>query len=79
MSRIRIGDFVKFESEIEHKLFPDFYPATGTIGVVTNITNNGDLLVKWPKGSTVGDGCWFVLPKSIKRVCESKGGGVNDA
>ena len=68
--KIEVGDKVRYiaENSIEEKE-SGFYPPKGTVGVVVRIKNDSDTyLIRWPDGTTQGDGCWYVGREDIELV-----------
>lgn len=70
---IEIGDKVRYiaGNSIEDKELGchPCYPPKGTIGVVVRIEDDSDTyLIKWPDGTTKGDGLWYADRESIKLV-----------
>lgn len=52
-----------------HQLRPEWYPAVGTIGIVTDdemLTTS--CYVQWPEGSTRPDDHWWVPAKYLMRL-----------
>ena len=67
---IEIGDKVRYiaKDSMEDKE-SGFYPPKGTIGVVVRIENDSaPYLIRWPEGTTLGDGCWYVGREDIELV-----------
>ena len=67
---IEVGDNVRYitENSIEIKE-TGYYPPKGTIGVVFRIEDDAaPYLIRWPEGTTKGDGCWYVCRKDIELV-----------
>ena len=67
---IEIGDKVRYiaKDSMEDKE-SGFYPPKGTIGVVVRIENDSaPYLIRWPEGTTNGDGCWYVGREDIELV-----------
>lgn len=67
---IKIGDKVRYitEDSIEDKE-SGYYPPKGTIGIVIGI--KGDIapyLIRWPDGTTKGNGFWHTDRESIELV-----------
>ena len=67
---IEIGDKIRY---IAKNSMADkesgFYPPKGTIGVVVRIENDSaPYLIRWPDGTTKGDGCWYVGREDIELV-----------
>ena len=69
---IEIGDKVRYIAEdSEDAKESGFYPPKGTIGVVIGIKDfyyTASYRIRWPKGTTEGDGCWYVERKYIELV-----------
>lgn len=72
MTEITKGCRVRFKGAepCTHKKMPKYYPADGTIGVVTVAAPDKDVavLVQWPKGSTSGDDEWWALISLLEVV-----------
>ena len=67
---IEVGDKVRYitEDSIESKE-SGFYPPKGTIGVVIRIEDDAvPYLIKWPEGTTRGDGFWYVGREDIELI-----------
>lgn len=67
---IKVGDRVRYiaEDAVSEKNW-GFYPPKGTIGVVVRIEDDAvPYLIKWPKGTTKGDGRWYVGREDIELV-----------
>ena len=69
---IKVGDKVRYiaEDDVSKKEL-GFYPPKGTIGVVIGIKDfyyTASYHIRWPKGTTEGDGCWYVERKDIEPV-----------
>ena len=67
---IEIGDKVRYiaKDSMEDKE-SGFYPPKGTIGVVVRIEDDAaPYLIRWPEGTTNGDGCWYVGREDIELV-----------
>lgn len=68
---IEVGDKVRYigeNTDANKKL--GFYPPKGTIGTVTRVEDGFFLYyVKWQKGTTKHDGCWYVSRDEIELVC----------
>ena len=69
---IEVGDKVRYvtEDSIEDKE-SGYYPPEGTIGVVIGIEDldcPAPYLIQWPKGTTKGDGRWYVDKNNIELV-----------
>ena len=67
--RLRTGDVVEFNNEKLHRSEKEFYPEVGTRGVVIRSTDM-DAVIKWPIGSTSGDGRWWCSHEWITKVEE---------
>ena len=71
---IEVGDKVRYIAEDTEKVKKlSFYPPKGTIGVVVRIEDDAapyfiKYLIKWPKGTTKGDGFWYVDREGIELV-----------
>ena len=67
---IEVGDKVRYITEdgaLENEL--GFFTPKGTIGVVVRIENDSaPYLIRWPEGTTNGDGCWYVGREDIELV-----------
>lgn len=70
--KLKEGDIVIATDNISHlhDLYPEWYPAVGTIGKVQNVTKNDitDIYVKWSDGSTSADDTWHVTDNCIRKV-----------
>ena len=67
---IEVGDKVRYitEDDVSAKEL-GFYPPKGTIGVVVRIENDSvPYLIRWPEGTTKGDGFWYVAREDIELV-----------
>ena len=69
---IKVGDKVRYitEDSIEDKE-SGYFPPKGTIGIVIGIEDLDCLApyhIRWPDGTTKGDGCWYVGPEDIEKV-----------
>ena len=67
---IEVGDKVRYitEDSLEDKE-SGYYPPKGTIGIVIGI--KGDIapyLIRWPDGTTKGNGFWYTDRESIELV-----------
>ena len=67
---IEVGDNVRYITEDPDEIKePGYYPSKGTIGVVIRIEDDAaPYLIRWPDGTTKGDGCWYVCRKDIELV-----------
>ena len=67
---IEVGDKVRYITEngtLENEL--GFFPPKGTIGVVIKIEEDAvPYLIRWPDGTTKGDGSWYVNREDIELV-----------
>jgi len=73
MHQFKVGDRVRFKGAdpCTHKKMPEYYPADGTIGVVTIAVDpmeEDEVLVQWPEGSTSGDDEWWALISLLEVV-----------
>ena len=67
---IEIGDKVRYiaEDDISEEELR-FFPPKGTIGVVIKIEEDAvPYLIRWPDGTTEGDGFWYVNREDIELV-----------
>ena len=69
---IEVGDKVRYitEDDVSEKEL-GFFPPNGTIGTVIGIDwifAAAPYLIKWPDGTTKGDGCWYVGREDIELV-----------
>lgn len=69
---IEVGDKVRYiaEDSIEDKE-SGYFPPKGTIGIVIEIEDLDCLApyhIRWPDGTTKGDGCWYVERENIELV-----------
>ena len=67
---IEVGDNVRYITEDTDEIKETgYYPPKGTIGVVIRIEDDAaPYLIRWPDGTTKGDGCWYVCQKDIELV-----------
>ena len=67
---IEVGDNVRYITEDTDEIKETgYYPSKGTIGVVIRIEDDAaPYLIRWPEGTTKGDGCWYVCRKDIELV-----------
>ena len=70
--KIEVGDKVRYitEDSIEDKE-SGYFPPKGTIGIVIGIEDLDCLApyhIRWPEGTTKGDGCWYVGREDIELV-----------
>lgn len=67
---IEVGDKVRYiaEDDISEEELR-FFPPKGTIGVVIKIEEDAvPYLIRWPDGTTEGDGFWYVNREDIELV-----------
>lgn len=69
---IEVGDKVRYitEDTAEAKE-TGYFPPKGTIGTVIGIDlifTAAPYLIRWPKGTTKPDGCWYVSKEDIELV-----------
>lgn len=67
--RLRAGDIVEFNNEEVHRSDDRFFPEVGTRGVVVRSADT-NAMIKWPIGSTSGDGRWWCSHEWITKVEE---------
>ena len=67
---IEIGDQVRYTTEdIDEVKESGYFPPKGTIGVVVKIEDDAvPYLIRWPEGTTNGDGCWYVGREDIELI-----------
>ena len=67
---IEVGDKVRYISEnVEPNKELGYYPPKGTVGVVVRIEDDVvPYLIRWPDGTTKGDGFWYTEKDSIELV-----------
>lgn len=67
---IQKGDRVKYaeHSSLDIGLGECYYPPLGTVGEALQICGDGDVLVHWPDGTTMGDGEWFCAGNCLEAV-----------
>ena len=67
---IKVGDKVRYIAEdSKEDKESGFYPPRGTIGVVVRIENDAaPYLIKWPEGTTKGDGFWYTEKDGVELV-----------
>lgn len=68
MRFLKVGDRVRMINGKLHKQMPEYYPAWGTEGTVTEVQPNGDILVEWPENSTSGNNEWYSDSRDIEVV-----------
>ena len=65
--KLEDGTKVEFRNENLHKISPEFYPESGTIGtVVYKVKNSKITLVQWPEGSTSLRDRWYAADTDIR-------------
>ena len=67
---IEVDDKVRYIAEdAEDTKEIGYFPPKGTIGVVVRIENDSvPYLIRWPEGTTKGDGFWYVAREDIELV-----------
>lgn len=69
---IEIGDKVRYITEdTPEAKETGYYPPKGTVGTVIGIDwifATAPYLIRWPKGTTKPDGCWYVSKEDIGLV-----------
>lgn len=68
--KIKVGDRVRYivEDDVSEKEL-EFFPPKGTIGIVIRIEDDAvPYLIRWPDGTTKGDGFWYVGREDIELV-----------
>lgn len=67
---IEVGDKVRYITEdVEPNKELGYYPPKGTVGVVVRIEDDvAPYLIRWPDGTTKGDGFWYVGREDIELV-----------
>lgn len=67
---IEIGDKVRYITEDPDDIKETgFFPPKGTVGTVIGIEKDAaPYYIKWPKGTTKSDGCWYVRREDIELV-----------
>lgn len=70
MREIKVGDKVRYIAEgSKEDKESGFYPPKGTIGEVVLIDDDATpYRIRWPKGTTRGNGCWYVEKENIELV-----------
>ena len=65
---IEVGDKVRYITEDPDDIKETgFFPPKGTVGVVIGIEKDAaPYHIKWPKGTTKPDGCWYVSRGDIE-------------
>ena len=67
---IEVGDKVRYITEDAAPAKElGFYPPKGTTGVVVRIENDDvPYLIRWPDGTTKGDGFWYTEKETVELV-----------
>ena len=67
---IKVGDKVRYIAEdSKEDKESGFYPPKGTIGEVILIEDDATpYRIRWPKGTTRGNGCWYVERENVELV-----------
>lgn len=69
---IEVGDKVRYITEdTDDFKKTGYYPPKGTVGTVIRIDSifaAAPYLIRWPKGTTRPDGCWYVKRDNIELV-----------
>lgn len=67
---IEVGDRVRYIAEDPEDIKKSgFFPPKGTVGTVIGIENDrAPYHIRWPEGTTKGDGCWYVSRGTIELV-----------
>lgn len=67
---IKVGDRVRYIAEDSNEdKESGFYPPKGTIGIVIGIEDDAaPYHIKWPKGTTAPDGCWYTGEDDVELV-----------
>ena len=70
MREIKVGDKVRYIAEdSKEDKESGFYPPKGTIGEVVLIEDDATpYRIRWPKGTTKWNGCWYVERENIELV-----------
>ena len=55
---VKVGSKVRITDRKSHKDNPQWFPAIGTVGFVTNVGFH-TYLIQWPEGSTSGKDEWY--------------------
>lgn len=66
--KLEVGSIVKFTSQKKHDELPAYYPIVGTIGVVTTLTKDSTIMVRWEKGTTSREDTFWVDINNIEVV-----------
>lgn len=67
---IEVGDKVRYITEDTEKYkATGFYPPKGTIGTVIGIEDDrASYFIRWPKGTTKSDGCWYAGEDDVELI-----------
>ena len=68
MSILKVGDKVRMINGKLHKQMPEYFPAWGTEGTVTEVWMDGSIIVRWPAESTSGDNEWYTDRRDIEVI-----------
>lgn len=71
MHQFKVGDRVRFKGmgDACHAKMPEWYPKDGTIGTVINAsTDDDEVYVQWPEGSTSGEDVWWAFVECLELV-----------
>lgn len=69
-SKLKTGDIVVATEELlhMHRLYPEYYPAPGTVGTVLEVNGRDNMYVQWSKGSTSEDDRWYAAGHHLRKV-----------
>jgi hypothetical protein len=67
--------YVKFTSDVSHKMAPYYYPVVGTFGIVLEV-EGGEICVQWPHGTTSSDDMWWCFKTDVELMPEANSGNV---
>lgn len=69
-SKLKKDDIVIATDEISnvHKRFPEWYPASGTIGTILDASDEDCISIQWSKGSTSKDDIWYIRSEQIHKL-----------
>lgn len=74
MHQFKVGDRVRFTGPFAaecHELESRWYPPVGTVGTVSYAQQAAnEICVKWPRGSTAGQGEWWAFVECLELVEE---------
>ena len=72
MHQFKVGDRVRFTGPLAaecHELTSRWFPPVGTVGTVIHAQRDTDeICVKWPRGSTAGQGDWWAFVECLEVV-----------